>query len=131
MFSTSLGVSESVLSVSNPFVFQTSTRSESLSSLIGWKANSPFCSKRSKVSIDGKPVSICAVALDAEMVTLVGGTRALARISVVNCRHEVLLDRHVCIPRDHVENYGTAISGVEEHHLRPENGALPFSTVQV
>ena len=65
------------------------------------------------------------------MVTLVGGAWALARISVVNCRYELLLDQHVAIPRDHIADYNTWISGVEEHHLLPENGALPFATVQV
>jgi hypothetical protein len=50
---------------------------------------------------------------------------------VVNCRYDVLLDVHVAIDPDRVKDYGTHISGVEPHHLLPENNALPFEVVQV
>lgn len=68
--------------------------------------------------------------LDCEMVYAKDDPNALARVSVVSVG-QVLLD--VNIKRtvaDDVLDYRTPVSGVLEHHLREENGAVSFDEAQ-
>lgn len=67
--------------------------------------------------------------IDCEMVYAKDDTDALARVSVVSCSG-VIYDAHVRRKPEHVLDFRTRISGVEAHHLLPENGALPFEEVQ-
>jgi len=67
--------------------------------------------------------------IDCEMVYAKDDKDALARVSVVSCSG-VIYDAHVQKRTEEVLDYRTRISGVESHHLLPENGALPFDQVQ-
>lgn len=67
--------------------------------------------------------------IDCEMVYAKDDKDALARVSVVSCSG-VIYDAHVQKKAEDVLDYRTRISGVEAHHLLPENGALPFDQVQ-
>eukprot|EP00930_Biecheleria_cincta_P028495 TRINITY_DN19891_c0_g2_i1.p1 TRINITY_DN19891_c0_g2~~TRINITY_DN19891_c0_g2_i1.p1 ORF type:complete len:947 (+),score=169.12 TRINITY_DN19891_c0_g2_i1:57-2897(+) len=67
--------------------------------------------------------------IDCEMVYAKDDADALARVSVVSCSG-VIYDAHVRKKPEDVLDFRTRISGVEAHHLLPENGALPFEEVQ-
>lgn len=67
--------------------------------------------------------------IDCEMVYAKDDSDALARVSVVSCSG-VIYDAHVRKKPEDVLDFRTRISGVEAHHLLPENGALPFEDVQ-
>jgi len=67
--------------------------------------------------------------LDCEMVYAKDDTNALARASVVSFSGQ-LYNAYVLRDKDKVLDYRTSVSGVEAHHLLPENGALTFEEVQ-
>ena len=66
------------------------------------------------------------VALDCEMVGIGtdGKKSALARVSIVNWKLEVLIDTFVQVPM-RVTDFRTHVSGVEPKHLKSQNNAMP------
>jgi RNA exonuclease 4 len=56
------------------------------------------------------------VALDCEMVQVVGGNSAVARVTVVDGCGTVVLDEY-CLPTAPITDYRTAISGISEHDM--------------
>lgn len=67
--------------------------------------------------------------LDCEMVYAKDDPSALARVTVVSYSGQ-LYNAYVARAKDAVLDYRTSVSGVEAHHLLPENGAQPFAEVQ-
>lgn len=72
--------------------------------------------KRAVAEAGGKLTRV--VALDCEMVEVAGGLDALARVSVVNVRGDVILDAFVVV-RMQVTDYRTAYSGVTAGDIVP------------
>ncbi|KAA8493352.1 RNA exonuclease 4 [Porphyridium purpureum] len=72
------------------------------------------------------------LAIDCEFVGVGprGERDALARVSVVNYKSEVVLDTHVQVS-EKVTDYRTAVSGVRREHLDPASGAVTFRDVQL
>ncbi|XP_012277076.1 RNA exonuclease 4 isoform X2 [Orussus abietinus] len=67
------------------------------------------------------------IAIDCEMVGIGDGTESmLARVSIVNRYGTCIFDKYVK-PREPVQDYRTAVSGIQPHHL--ENGE-DFKAVQ-
>lgn len=68
------------------------------------------------------------VALDCEMVGIGtdGKKSALARVSIVNWKLEVLIDTFVQVPM-RVTDFRTHVSGVEPKHLKSQNNAMPVN----
>ena len=67
------------------------------------------------------------VAIDCEMVEIDRWSNGLARVSIVNHKGVVIMDRFVMPPvGTHVTNYRTWVSGVTPDRLKAENGAMPF-----
>jgi len=66
------------------------------------------------------------VALDCEMVGIGtdGKKSALARVSIVDWKLEVLLDTFVQVPM-RVTDFRTHVSGVEPKHIKGKNNAMP------
>ena len=65
------------------------------------------------------------VALDCEMVGIgnQGRQSALARVSIVDWYHNVLLDTYVQVPMK-VTDYRTAVSGIKPKHIQRHNNAM-------
>ncbi len=72
-----------------------------------------------------------AVAIDCEMVGVGenGYDSILARVSIVNQYGECLYDKYV-IPTETVTDFRTQVSGIRPEHLKKQNNAVPFKTVQ-
>ena len=70
------------------------------------------------------------VAMDCEMVEVMGNKSALARISIVNYDGHVLMDEFVR-PDNHITDYRSWISGIDVEDLELENGALTFHEAKV
>lgn len=70
------------------------------------------------------------VALDCEMVGIgnQGRQSALARVSIVDWHHNVLLDTYVQVPMK-VTDYRTAVSGIKPKHIQPHNQAMDVNVV--
>jgi RNA exonuclease 4 len=82
---------------------------------------------------DGKtqPKLTRAVAIDCEMVGVGenGYDSILARVSIVNQYGECLYDKYV-IPTETVTDFRTQVSGIRPEHLKKQNNAVLFKTVQ-
>ena len=65
------------------------------------------------------------MALDCEMVGIgnQGRQSALARVSIVDWHHNVLLDTYVQVPMK-VTDYRTAVSGIKPKHIQSHNNAM-------
>ena len=72
-----------------------------------------------------------AVAIDCEMVGVgyFGRDSIVARVSIVDQNLRCIYDKHV-LPTKPVTDYRTEVSGVRPQHLKVENGAIPFKTMQ-
>jgi RNA exonuclease 4 len=71
------------------------------------------------------------IALDCEMMQSNIG-QVLGRVSVVNYEGEIIFDTFVCYPEPiNITNTDEAFSGIGWNDIDPQNGAQPFSEVQV
>jgi len=75
------------------------------------------------------------VAIDCEMVgvgPVSAQTSILARVTIVNYRLHVLLDKYALPPPEcpPISDYRTRISGIKPEHLTTSNGAIPFQEAQ-
>eukprot|EP01116_Phalansterium_solitarium_P014585 TRINITY_DN3230_c0_g1_i2.p1 TRINITY_DN3230_c0_g1~~TRINITY_DN3230_c0_g1_i2.p1 ORF type:complete len:333 (-),score=47.63 TRINITY_DN3230_c0_g1_i2:239-1237(-) len=68
------------------------------------------------------------VALDCEMVGVENGESMLGRVCIVNSYGNVVYDKYV-LPQEEVLDYRTRWSGIQKHHLTPDN-AVAFKQVQ-
>jgi len=71
------------------------------------------------------------IAIDCEMMQSNIG-QVLGRVSVVNYEGETIFDTFVCYPEPiNITNTDEEFSGIDWNDIDPQNGAQPFSEVQV